>query len=119
VLLGLAAIYLGVVALRGRRFGGNCFCLVAIGVLAIVLVVFERTLIVQHLDSLKFDLGNQRNLTPAQIAARQPRNTYSIGLWMIGLGGVVAIVAGALLPKQIMPKLASGSAHNVSAGSIG
>jgi hypothetical protein len=113
VVIGLAAIFLGVIALRGRRFGGNRFYLVVIGLLAIVLVVLERSLIIQHLNSLRFNLGNQRNLTPAQVAAQQPHNSYGIGLWMIGLGGVVAIVAGALFPKQIMPK----RAHSVSASS--
>jgi hypothetical protein len=115
VLLGLAAIFLGVLALRGRRFGGNRFYLVLIGVLAIALVVLERSLIVQHLNNLKFDLGTQRNLTPAQVAAQQPHNSYGIGLWMIGLGGVVAIVAGALFPKQRLPR----RAHSVSAPSTG
>ena len=104
LVLGLGAITLGVLALTGRRFAGNRSTLVLIGLLAFGFVFIQRSLITQHISDLRFHVSTLRNTTAAQAKAQQPVNSYGVGLWMIAIAGVAAIVAGAILPKQITPR---------------
>ena len=104
VVLGLCAIALGLFALTGRRFSGNRASLAIIGLLAIGFVIVQRSLIAHHITDLQFHVGTIRNLTAAQAIAQHPTNSYGVGLWMIAIAGVVAIVAGASLPRQVAPR---------------
>ena len=92
------------IMLSRRRSAGNRATLVVIGLLAIGFVIVQRSLIIHDLSGLQFQVGTLRNLSPAQAAARRPTNSFEIGLWIVAVAGVIAIVAGAVLPKQIAPR---------------
>jgi hypothetical protein len=77
---------------------------VVIGLLAIGFAMVQRSLITHDLSAVQFQVGTLRNLSPAQAQAQQPSNSFGIGLWLIAIGGVVAMVAAAVLPKQIAPR---------------
>ena len=104
LVLGLAAVTVGLLALSGRRSAGNRATLVVIGLLAFGFVLLQRSLITRDLSDLQFRVGTLRNLNPAQAAAQRPTNSFEIGLWIVAIAGVVAIVAAAFLPKQIAPR---------------
>lgn len=104
LVLALGAVAVGFLALSGRRFTGNRAALVVIGLVAIGFVIVHRSIITHDLSGLQFDVGSLRNLSPAQAAAQRPTNTFEIGLWIVAIGGVIAIIAAAVLPKQIAPR---------------
>jgi hypothetical protein len=104
LLLGLAVIAIGVLSLLGRRLRGNRISLAGIGILALIFTVVERSLISHDISDLRFKVSSLRNLSAAQSAAQLPSNSFGVGLAMIGIGAVVAIIAGAFLPRQLAPE---------------